>query len=83
MGDVQIIIHPSEDGRSLFWAESPQYPGCFTDGRTIDELLRNWQEASALWLEDADEAQREYLAPYYGKRRVARRTVSHRERVHA
>ena len=32
-----------------FWAESPQCPGCFTDGRTIDELLRNWQEASALW----------------------------------
>ena len=51
MGDVQIIAHPSEDGRAVFWAESPQYPGCFTDGRTIDELLRNWQEASALWLE--------------------------------
>ncbi len=40
---INIRIHKAEEGG--FWAEVPAVPGCATQGETMDELMRNLQEA--------------------------------------
>jgi predicted RNase H-like HicB family nuclease len=40
---LKIIIHESEEGG--FWAEVPAIPGCATQGETMEELMRNVDEA--------------------------------------
>ena len=40
---IEIVVHEAEEGG--FWAEVPAIPGCATQGETMDELLRNVQEA--------------------------------------
>ena len=44
----KAIIHEAEKGG--FWAEVPVIPGCASEGETMDELLRNLQEAIEGWL---------------------------------
>jgi len=46
-----VIIHPNE-GIPGYWAESPDLPGCFTDGDTIKETEKNMYESVSLFLED-------------------------------
>lgn len=38
------IFHEDTDG---LWAEFPNLPGCFTDGESMEELLKNASEAMA------------------------------------
>ena len=38
-----ILIHQAEEGG--FWSEVPTLPGCYSQGETIDETLRNSKEA--------------------------------------
>jgi len=39
----QVIIYPGEDG---YWvAECPTLPGCISQGKTREEVIRNIQEA--------------------------------------
>ena len=40
---IQVLIHRDEDG--LFWAESPDVPSCYTQGRTVDETLAKMTDA--------------------------------------
>src|SRR5437868_15335969 len=40
---IKVVVHEAEEGS--FWAEVPAIPGCATQGETMDELLRNVQEA--------------------------------------
>ena len=40
---VKIVVHEAEEGG--FWAEVPAIPGCASQGDSMDELLRNIQEA--------------------------------------
>ena len=40
---IKIVVHEAEEGG--FWAEVPAIPGCASQGDTMDELLRNIQEA--------------------------------------
>ncbi len=40
---IKVVVHDAEEGG--FWAEVPAIPGCATQGETMDELLRNLQEA--------------------------------------
>ncbi len=37
--DYTILIHQAEEGG--FWSEVPALPGCYSQGETIDETLRN------------------------------------------
>ena len=41
--DYTILIHQAEEGG--FWSEVPALPGCYSQGETIDETLRNTKEA--------------------------------------
>jgi predicted RNase H-like HicB family nuclease len=40
---LKVIIHKAEEGG--FWAEVPAIPGCATQGETLEELIKNLQEA--------------------------------------
>ncbi len=47
--DYTVIVHEAEEGG--YWVEVPALPECFSQGETIEEALRNIQEAIALYLE--------------------------------
>ena len=38
-----MIIHKAEEGG--YWAEVPALPGCFSQGETVEEALKNVIEA--------------------------------------
>lgn len=40
---VIVLVHEGED--SGYWAEAPDYPGCVTQGETLDEIRVNIREA--------------------------------------
>jgi predicted RNase H-like HicB family nuclease len=50
-----VVIEKDEDG--LFVGEVPQLKACYSQGRTIDELLQNMEEVIALALEDQEDLQ--------------------------
>ena len=66
-----VVIHKEPD--SCFGVTIPDIPGCFTAGDTIDEAIRNIQEAVACHLHDAVEApqpspiERHLANPDYGE----------------
>ncbi|MGO8676435.1 MAG: type II toxin-antitoxin system HicB family antitoxin [Limisphaerales bacterium] len=45
-----VVIEKDEDG--FYVGEVPQLKACYSQGKTIDELLENMKEAIALALED-------------------------------
>jgi predicted RNase H-like HicB family nuclease len=45
---IKVVVHPAEEGS--YWAEVPSIPGCFTQGDTWDELLKNITEAIEAYL---------------------------------
>ena len=49
-----IIIHKDEQ-EGGFWGECPELPGCYSQGESIEELMKNIREAVELYLEDAEE----------------------------
>jgi len=54
----QIVIEkePEDEG---YFAYSPTLPGCFSNGKTIEEAKRNIREAIQLHLESVKEHQKE------------------------
>jgi predicted RNase H-like HicB family nuclease len=46
--DYTILIHQAEEGG--FWSEVPALSGCYSQGETIDETLRNTKEATEAYL---------------------------------
>jgi predicted RNase H-like HicB family nuclease len=40
---IKIVVHKAEEGG--FWAEVPAIPGCASQGDSMDELMKNLQEA--------------------------------------
>ena len=50
-----VVIEKDEDG--FFVGEVPQLKACYSQGKTIDELLENMKEAIALALEDQGDAE--------------------------
>ena len=40
---IKIVVHEAEERG--FWAEVPAIPGCASQGESMDELLRNIQDA--------------------------------------
>ncbi|MEM2940541.1 MAG: type II toxin-antitoxin system HicB family antitoxin [Thermoproteota archaeon] len=55
--DVVII----EDETSGYVASVPSLPGCHTQAETLDELMRNVQEAIQLYLETLEEDEKREL----------------------
>ncbi len=44
-----VVVHGTDEGG--FWVEVPALPGCYSQGESIEESLRNVGEAIALYLE--------------------------------
>ena len=49
MGEFNIIIEEGEDGYLI--SEVIELPGCHTQARTFDELIKRTKEAISLYLE--------------------------------
>ncbi len=45
----KVVLEPSEDGG--FTVYVPSLPGCISEGDTVEEALRNIEEAIELFLE--------------------------------
>jgi len=52
-----VIIHKAEEGG--YWAEVPALPGCFSQGETVEEVLKNVREAIEAHLQALREEGRE------------------------
>jgi predicted RNase H-like HicB family nuclease len=48
--DLYVVIERDEDG--FYVGEVPQLPGCYSQGKTLDELMMNIREAIELCLEE-------------------------------
>ena len=44
-----VVFHTAEEGG--FWVEVPALPGCYSQGESVEESLRNVTEAIELYLE--------------------------------
>ena len=42
---VAMVVHEAEEGG--YWASFPELPGCFTQGKSLDELRERAREAVA------------------------------------
>jgi len=51
--EFYVVIERDEDG--VFIGEVPQLHGCYTKGKTLDELMKNVQEVIHLCLEELPE----------------------------
>ena len=63
--EFYVIIERDEDG--YYVGEVPQLRACYSQGRTLDELMANIREVIELCLEEADE---EPLAEFVGLQKV-------------
>jgi len=47
--EYSVILHQAEEGG--FWLEVPALEGCVTQGETVEETLKNAEEAIRLYLD--------------------------------
>jgi len=63
--EFYVIIERDEDG--YYVGEVPQLRACYSQGRTLDELMTNIKEVVELCLEERDE---EHLPEFIGFQKV-------------
>lgn len=56
-----MVIHEEPTGG--YWGEVPALPGCYSQGKTVDDLLVNMREAITAVLEVLEEEGRSPEAP--------------------
>lgn len=49
----KVVLEPSEEGGYTVYV--PSLPGCISEGETIEEALKNIQEAIELYLEPVED----------------------------
>lgn len=47
-----VLIHKENDS---YWGECPELPGCFSQGETTEELMKNMREAIGLYLDESND----------------------------
>jgi predicted RNase H-like HicB family nuclease len=63
--EFYVVIERDEDG--LYVGEVPQIRACYSQGRTIDELMLNMREVIEMCLEEVDE---EFTSEFIGVQKV-------------
>lgn len=58
----EIIVYWSNEDKS-FIAEMPELPGCMSDGKSYEEVVKNIKVIAAEWIETAKELGREIPIP--------------------
>ena len=53
-----VVIHKAEEGG--YWAEVPALSGCFSQGKTVEEALKNVREAIEAHLQALREEGQEF-----------------------
>jgi len=53
---LPVLLEKDEDG--YYIVECPLFSGCYSQGRTMDEALRNIKEVIELYLEEKDNQER-------------------------
>ena len=56
---LPVLVEKDEDG--FFVVECPLLPGCYTQGKTLDEALKNIHEVNELCIEEQKEELLEQL----------------------
>ena len=54
MRSYNVVLEPDSDGGYV--AIVPAFPGCYSQGETVEEALANAREAIALTIEDMQES---------------------------
>jgi predicted RNase H-like HicB family nuclease len=49
----RVILHQDDDNAGIWSIECPSFPGCVSQGHTVDEAIFGIKEAMELWLETA------------------------------
>ncbi|MFA7197847.1 MAG: type II toxin-antitoxin system HicB family antitoxin [Methanoculleus sp.] len=65
---VNCLIEKDEDG--YYYASIPSLPGCFTQARTYEELIRRLDEAISLYLEVNESPEPDELREFVEVQRV-------------
>ena len=47
--EYSVVVHQAEEGG--FWVQVPALPGCYSQGESVEDALRNVREAIGLYLE--------------------------------
>lgn len=68
---LPIVIERDEDG--FFVVECPTFPACYTQGRTLDEAIKNIEEVIDLCLEEKENQE---LLREYGNRAFTFTTIT-------
>ena len=58
--EYTVILHQAEEGG--YWAEVPALPGCYSQGETVEQTMRNVKEAIESHLEALREDKEEIPA---------------------
>jgi type II secretory ATPase GspE/PulE/Tfp pilus assembly ATPase PilB-like protein len=59
-----VLLHEIEDEGEKYWiAEIPELPGCKSHGSSVEEAIKNIEEAKREWIEDSLEQGEEVPAP--------------------
>lgn len=64
----KVIVEKGIDG--YFIAEVPELPGCYSQGKTVKELMGNIKEAIELYLEDEIDLNKKTEIKFVGVREV-------------
>ena len=64
--EFYVLIEQDEDG--YFVGEVPQLRGCYSQGKTLDELMSNIREVIQLYLEEQPEI--DELPEFFGVQKV-------------
>lgn len=70
-GLLPIVMEKDEDG--VFVVECPALPGCYSQGKTLDEAMKNIREVLEM-IKDEDEVKR--ILSDYGPREFSFHTIS-------
>lgn len=66
-----VFIEKDEDG--FYVVECPVFSGCYTQGKTLDEALKNIREVIELCLEEEENIE---IAESYSPREISLHTVT-------
>ncbi|OHA87566.1 MAG: hypothetical protein A3A96_00925 [Candidatus Zambryskibacteria bacterium RIFCSPLOWO2_01_FULL_39_39] len=73
VGGKQFPVFVEKDEDGFYVVECPVFSGCYSQGRTLDEALKNIREVIELCLEEEENVE---IAESYSPREISLHTVT-------